>query len=380
MNNKRERDRSSERDQLLDRLLRQSFRTDSAAVAPGSCLDAETLAAWVDGGLAGTDLVRTEAHVAACSRCQGTAAALVKHPPATPALEARWPRSWGLGWLIPLTAGAAAVALWFALPTNQGPGVSEPTQVQTQAAGAPTPQEPRLTTPPQQSAPAAREQVAAGTGQRALEQDLDKEAKLKAANTARREDQQREARQAPADQVRAAADALGKLRDEKPAAPPVAASAPAAPPAAASPATAPVTVARADESAAPAAALRSALSRQAADTAATEIVSSNPSVRWRIGAAGSIQYSTNGGSTWEALPTAIVVDLTAGASPSPSVCWVVGRAGTVLLTTDGRRWQRLAFPETVDLVAVQATDARAATVTTADGRQLRTLDGGATWN
>ena len=342
---KRQRNGSSEHDQLMDRLLRQSLRTDSAAAAPGSCLDAETLAAWVEGGLAGSELASAEAHVAACSRCQGMAAALVTHQPVVPAAESWWRRKWTLGWLIPLTAGAAAVALWFALPTNQGPGVSEPTKVQTQAAASPTPQEPQLTTPPQQSAPAAKEPA-------------DKDAKLKAV------------------------DALGKLdvSDRKQEMATASATAPAAPPAATSPAAAPVSVARADEPTAFATPLRSALARQAAGAAPTEIVSSDPSVRWRIGAAGSIQYSANGGSSWEALSTGIAADLTAGASPSPSVCWVVGRAGAVLLTTDGRRWQRLAFPEAVDLVAVQATDASAATVTTADGRQLRTADGGATWN
>jgi photosystem II stability/assembly factor-like uncharacterized protein len=61
------------------------------------------------------------------------------------------------------------------------------------------------------------------------------------------------------------------------------------------------------------------------------------------------------------------------------VCWVVGRAGTVLLTTDGRRFQRLPFPETDDLAAVRAMDARTAIVTTADMRNFRTTDGGQTW-
>ena len=77
--------------------------------------------------------------------------------------------------------------------------------------------------------------------------------------------------------------------------------------------------------------------------------------------------------------SAATQDLTAGAAPEPTVCWVVGRAGTVLVTTDGRTWQPVAFPEPVDLVAVQARDGRAATVITADGRTFRTADGGRTW-
>jgi hypothetical protein len=39
----------------------------------------------------------------------------------------------------------------------------------------------------------------------------------------------------------------------------------------------------------------------------------------------------------------------------------------------------LAFPVAADLVAVQATDARSATATAADGRRFRTVDGGGTW-
>jgi photosystem II stability/assembly factor-like uncharacterized protein len=112
----------------------------------------------------------------------------------------------------------------------------------------------------------------------------------------------------------------------------------------------------------------------------SEIASPDPSFRWRLGAAGVVEHSADGGSTWEVLPTGVVADLTAGMSPSPSVCWLVGRAGTVLLSIDGRRWQRVTFPEATDLVAVQARDARTATVTTADGRTFRTADGGASWD
>ena len=113
---------------------------------------------------------------------------------------------------------------------------------------------------------------------------------------------------------------------------------------------------------------------------AIEIASPDPAIRWRIGAGGSVQYSTNGGSTWEALSTGVSADLTAGASPSPSICWLVGRAGTVLLSTDGRRWQRVPFPEPADLVQVRATDAGTASVTTADGRTFSTTNGGRTWD
>ena len=52
----------------------------------------------------------------------------------------------------------------------------------------------------------------------------------------------------------------------------------------------------------------------------------------------------------------------------------------MLLSVDGTTWQLRPFPEKIDLVAVQATDAKTATVTTSDGRRFSTTDGGATWS
>ncbi len=114
------------------------------------------------------------------------------------------------------------------------------------------------------------------------------------------------------------------------------------------------------------------------------VLSPNPNQRWRIvnspqRVVSTIEYSTDGGTTWTAQQIAERTKVTTGMSPSPSVCWMVGPQGTVLLTPDGRTWQQLVFPEAVDLVAVRATDAMNATVTAADGRTLATTDGGATW-
>jgi photosystem II stability/assembly factor-like uncharacterized protein len=116
-----------------------------------------------------------------------------------------------------------------------------------------------------------------------------------------------------------------------------------------------------------------------AKAAVLEIVSPDRSSRWRPGAAGIVQYSSDGGATWQTLSTGVTADLTAGASPASSVCWLVGRGGTVLLSTDGRLFERVAFPEAVDLTAVSATDARTATLTSADRRRFSTADGGVSW-
>jgi photosystem II stability/assembly factor-like uncharacterized protein len=109
------------------------------------------------------------------------------------------------------------------------------------------------------------------------------------------------------------------------------------------------------------------------------IASPDPKVLWRIGRGAPPQYSFTGGQQWESLVVDGNPELTAGVSPSPSVCWLVGRAGTILRTTDGRGFQRIPFPEAVDLAGVASTSDLAATVTAADGRVFRTTDGGVTW-
>jgi photosystem II stability/assembly factor-like uncharacterized protein len=125
-----------------------------------------------------------------------------------------------------------------------------------------------------------------------------------------------------------------------------------------------------------------------------DIASPEPAFRWRLAAPATIQRSTDGGATWTAQSARTpgfgllqrsessqpAVMLTAGSAPARDICWVVGRGGIVLLSTDGTSWQRRPFPEPVNLTAVRATDAKTAVVTTEDGRQFSTADGGATWS
>ena len=109
-----------ERDQSVERLLRQSLETPQRAGVTASCLDAETLAAWTDGGLSGAALEAAQFHVADCARCQHLVGTLARINSTGPQAEpVRGSRRW-LAWLVPLTAAAAAVALWVALPGNPG--------------------------------------------------------------------------------------------------------------------------------------------------------------------------------------------------------------------------------------------------------------------
>jgi hypothetical protein len=109
------------------------------------------------------------------------------------------------------------------------------------------------------------------------------------------------------------------------------------------------------------------------------IASPDPNIRWRIVPGGEVARTIDGGGTWQAQSTGASVALTAGAAPAPTVCWLVGPGGTIVVSTDGRTWQRVTFPEMLDLIAVRAVDASSATVTGADGRTFSTIDGGKSW-
>jgi hypothetical protein len=89
--------------------------------------------------------------------------------------------------------------------------------------------------------------------------------------------------------------------------------------------------------------------------------------------------STDGGVSWQPISIDGSVTITSGAAPSNSVCWLIGPKGVILLSTDGVRFNRVPFPETVDLASIRATSAREASVTTADRRTFSTVDGGTTW-
>ena len=103
------------------------------------------------------------------------------------------------------------------------------------------------------------------------------------------------------------------------------------------------------------------------------------SVRWRLGAAGSVEQSRDGGATWRPQQTGVDVELRAASAPSSTVCWAVGRNGIIIRTQDGSTWNRVASPTQADLVSVAATSRRAAVVVTQDGDRFRTEDGGARW-
>jgi Putative zinc-finger/Photosynthesis system II assembly factor YCF48 len=390
-------DMEANRDKKFDELLRATMTRQSTTAAGSECLDAETAAAWADGALSADELARVEKHAAACARCQALVAALVTTAPPAPA-RVSWFRFSRAAWLAPLTAAAAAVIFWMVLPVSKSPsraGGGAPAELtladsrDAAQGGKVAPQSPQSATAPEAAAPlggaALADKDEAGMRTRAQRatpvEELKKERRLDEASDSK---------------LKAANEVAGNLAAAPPPAPPgtvqetvtVAGSSPVvevAPPPQQqlSPSQ--------QQSVAETARLREsvAVDSLAAKSAPTRreqtpaiILSPNANQRWRLGGnleSTIIEYSSDGGRSWAQQPVEAGTHVTAGASPAPNVCWLVGRAGTVLLTTDGKTWHRFVVPAAVDLVSVQATDDRNATVTAADGRAFSTSDRGVTW-
>jgi len=285
-----------------------------------NCLDAETLAAWFDGGLSGAALEEVRSHVATCARCQALVGAMGRTRAAVPAPQPERNPRWWLAWTVPAAAAATALVIWIAVPhqTNVAVNPSPAPALQKEEAS------PQSTLPP---APAQPESAAPAA----------------APATPARQTRAKAEAAPPAATPQAANDALqqapASLNET------VSVRSAAAPPAAAE---------RRDEA-----------ERQGA-------------VAGQLQARAAFRNNLCG-PMWPAPPSEVAAQVTAGSSPSTAVCWIVGRAGTVLRSTDRRTWQRLTFPLTADLTSVTATDAQSASVVTADGRTFLTVDGGVTW-
>jgi hypothetical protein len=348
---------SRDRDRILEQALKHEL---SAAGTPpaGACLDAETLGAWVDGGLDAAAMAATEVHVAGCARCQALAGTMAKSTPTlgtsgttgTQGTFSLW--RW---WLAPIAAGVTAVTLWMVIPEQPPPSAVAPpvAEVMTPSRDANAEQ------------PSFAPQTAPDTGSIA---GADRRRSVPVdtlAAGARADQQQEKAKEEERKEVAAVQERVG-LADSRPA--------PAAmpPPAPASP---PPPAAVALESAAVGALQKSA--RQA--NAFIEIATLDPSLGWRI-AGDRIERSGDGGRTWIGRRQNAGDRLAAGSAPSSSVAWFVGAAGLVLLTTDsGATFSDVSLAEPLDLASVAAIDARNASIYSVVGRRFRTDDGGRTW-
>jgi hypothetical protein len=263
------------------------------------CLDGETLAAWLDGGLSRNDAAMAEAHVSSCPRCQEIAGLIVKTTPAAIADAPWWRRR--AAWLVPVSVGIAAVGLLMIAPTNPAPGPAAPpaTAALESAQNTAKPAAPAVA-PPAQTMPA--ETRSAET----------RSAETRPAET--KKERQRDER---------ANTALADAAAPVPATPPAAASA-AGPPAAAA-------GRRADEQSA----------RQTfAKAAAKQAVSPDGALHWRITDRGALERSADGGTSWQAVNVGVTATFATVQAPEPRTAIVTTTDGRQFRTTDaGAVWQ-----------------------------------------
>jgi hypothetical protein len=122
--------------------------------------------------------------------------------------------------------------------------------------------------------------------------------------------------------------------------------------------------------------------REVAATNSHVILAPDNKHAWRLGAAGMIESTSDGGINWKTQQSGVNGELTAGSAPSERICWLVGKAGTILLTTDGgKHWKSIVSPLREDLGGVHAVDANHSAIwNIANRKSFETADGGVTWS
>jgi hypothetical protein len=353
----------------------QASRTD--------CPDAETIAAYAERSLASAERRGIERHLSDCARCRETLLMMSRAEEkgtATFFQDAKkggsplyWP------WLAGAAAAALAVVVWMALPPAvRAPGPDSVAQI---AAANPEKEKAVQLPSADADAPAPSEQANANKAPA----DLSKRPTQPAAAVPRRQERQafREAdrlddKRSPEKKLEEAGER--RRAEPSPAAPPAA----EAPAAVAAPAPArPAQTAMADSNARDASALMARQNREymiaAGPKAGTEAASAVPAITWRVWASGVVERTADGGKTWTRDTGVDAVGARAVASPTADVCWIVGDNGLILRFEAGRGWTRMTPPAQIAFVAIEASDARNATITAADSRRFTTTDGGETW-
>ena len=365
----------------MDPLLRKALGASDTPVTP-ACLDAERLAAWSEGALPAADVAAIESHLSTCGRCQAMAAVFSRIEPQAPAATPLRSRL-SVRWLIPLTVAAAAVLVWIAWPRN--PDLSAPTQVarvepqtdsvplppvgpppvagaekQSRATPPPPPPPPpppaaRRSTPPASAVAEPPTKVAASPAVVAP-----KPAAVAPPPTPTYVPPV-QATTTTADATRAAGAGLGSRNLSE--------------------ATGVIEIVAPSTVTAQTAVVGAAAGggRGARGGGGGGRTTAPPPVRWHILPTRVVERSTDGGTSWEPLVIDPPAAVTGGVAASNTTCWLIGPKGVVLRSVDGVHFDRVTFPESVDLVSIRSTGAATASVTTADGRVFITIDGGLTW-
>jgi hypothetical protein len=427
----------------FERLLKDAMTQQQRASAGSECIDVETLAAWSEGVLPPSERSMVEAHAARCVRCQEMLAVMARTAPVEAAGRSWSLRHWIMMLAPAATAAAAVILWFAIEPRRQVSDAAAhqvaansevdkltspqakaspvapaeaPARDDRAAAHSPTAKEAgppaglaeakdsdRYLRQNQQSGKPTAESTTASTRsrqERGAALDEEQRRRIGAAGERSASDTLADAKASsrPAAKTSDAAAAPSSVVAEPPQLP--AATPPPAPPAAPVAVTTPPSQAQTAQTQQSAdfqksarepaafgadagrsgATLNRATLNESVSIATLAIAPAGARVQWRVLSGHIVQQSVDKGATWTtqyALDE--TVQLAAGSAPSSTAAWFVGRGGLVVATSDGRIWRRIAFPEAIDLIAVVATDARVAIVTSADRRVFTTTDGGASW-
>jgi Putative zinc-finger len=337
------------------------------------CPDAETIAAYAERELASAERRGVEQHLSNCSRCRETLLLMSRAAQADTAASSsprfllyRWP------WLAAAAAAGLATVIWLKLPADvRAPEVAQVVEpnLAKEKAGQPPSGVAAVPKPSEEAdankAPAKRQPAAPVAGVAAPPSTAEQRAfgeRPKPLDALRDERKLEEA-----GQRRARAD----KRSPAPAAPVAAA------PSAREPAP------QRESIATDATALMASQNREymiaAGPKARAEAAAAVPAITWRVWASGVVERSADGGATWTREAGVDALGARAVVSPTADVCWIVGDNGLILRFEPGRGWTRLTPPAQLAFVAIEASDARNATMTAADARRFTTTDGGQSW-
>ena len=318
-------DSPRERDQTVERLLRQSLGTPQRGGVTDACLDAETLAAWTDGrpdrqcarsgaaargGLRALSEHRRDAGANQLDRAAGRTGPR-RRGAGSPGSSRSRPRR--PPWRCGLPSPAIPARLRPSPAAHQSRRRRRPSPFAFRDRRRPPPPEPAQAPPAGRQAPESPAARANATGRRGPER---KGAIEHAGSTGcgRKRGERRGRAAAISPKTRRSTRSSHRQHPRQ--RPPRLLQA------------APSNQRERADSA------RSAL--RAAAVAAPEIVSPDPAVRWRI-LGTAVQHSSNGGSTWETIPIGVAAELTAGAHPRPPCAgWSAGTASCCSRRTAGR--------------------------------------------
>jgi hypothetical protein len=420
-----------DRERSFEKALARRVRAHAAAAA---CPDAETLAAYHERSLTAEEMNTWKQHTAACANCQEILAQLE----ATDAIPAgvgvgqiaaasiplrrnpRQSRALPWRWLAPVGALAAGLLVWVAVHEKQPAKVMQPAKIEVAENRTPAPPTPvgtpgtvegekaeRLAHSSKATMGTDKRMAASGVPQNRKSELAPKEAAALSggafAKSDRKDAESDVAAQAPlaateSVSVGGVAGALkSKQTDELPmqgrqSTNLVQLQAPPAPPTAGGPAALPQMESKTLKKALPEVVAPETLElssgsrdasafRMARSRSPHAVPAPGGKVIWRLGMAGLIEQSTDGGATWTTQTSGITADLFQGSAPSEQVCWVIGNVGKILRTTDGgAHWISVASPISQTFSLIRASDALHATVWDASRRNsFQTDDGGVTW-